>query len=62
MNAKAFIEASMDGAHLYEKFGFVTKNIMDLHKDDMEDDPEWQKLAGEYPLVCRWMERDIKKN
>ena len=59
MKAKAFIEASMEGAQLYEKFGFMTRDIMDLKKGDMSDDVEWQKFATEYPLLCRWMERDI---
>ena len=57
MNAKAFIEASMDGAHLYEKFGFVTKNIMDLHKDDMEDDPDDGSGARPEP-ISTWDEAE----
>ncbi|PSN65966.1 hypothetical protein BS50DRAFT_588756 [Corynespora cassiicola Philippines] len=28
INAKAFIEATVDGARLYERFGFVTKQIV----------------------------------
>lgn len=60
MNVRAFIEASVNGAQLYEKFGFVTTDVVDLKKEDKNGDTEWEELALEYPLRFRWMERDIK--
>lgn len=60
MNAEAFIEATIEGAHLYEKFGFVTKQIVDLKEERLIGDEEWERLAEEYPLRYRWMEREKK--
>ncbi|KAH7113910.1 hypothetical protein B0J11DRAFT_143415 [Dendryphion nanum] len=60
MNVKAFIEASVDGTQLYERFGFATKSIMNPRTGVMQNDAEWVKLADEYPLLCRWMEREKK--
>ena len=57
MNVETFIEATIDGAHLYEKFGFVTKQIVDLKDGSKMNDAEWGQLAEEYPLLYRWMER-----
>ncbi|KAF2011277.1 GNAT acetyltransferase-like protein [Aaosphaeria arxii CBS 175.79] len=61
MDVEAFIEASIEGAQLYERFGFRTIHIMDLRKEATEDQ-EWASLAEEYPLHYRWMEREKKSN
>ena len=60
MDVESFIEATIDGAQLYERFGYKTTQLMSLKKDNMDGDEEWQKLANEYPLECRWMERKRK--
>ncbi|KAF2796037.1 GNAT acetyltransferase-like protein [Melanomma pulvis-pyrius CBS 109.77] len=57
MNVEAFIEATVDGAQLYERFGFVTKHIMNLRMEEVDADSEWRRLEEEYPLKYRWMER-----
>jgi len=57
MGVEAFIQATVEGKELYENFGFVTKDIMDLKKPGMQGDAEWVKLERRYPLVYRWMER-----
>lgn len=60
MGVRSFIEATIEGAQLYERFGFVTKQIMDVKREGMDQDAEWKILAREYPLRYRWMEREKK--
>lgn len=62
MRVKSFIEATIEGTQLYEKFGFITKEIMDVKREDMEQDSEWMALAQEYPLRYRWMEREKRSS
>lgn len=62
MDVEAFIEATVEGAQLYERFGFRTVEVVDLKRDgkEVEGDEEWKSLEREYPLKYRWMEREKK--
>jgi hypothetical protein len=59
--APAFIEASMLGAQLYERFGFHTVSVHDVKSKEMADNAEWARLPEKYPLRYRWMERPARK-
>ena len=60
MDVEAFVEATVDGAQLYERFGFDTKQLVTLNGENVRTDAEWGKLTEEYPLKYRWMEREKK--
>jgi hypothetical protein len=60
LGVKCIVEATVDGQPLYERFSFVTKQVVDTKKEGMDADEEWMKLQERYPLVSCWMERPGK--
>jgi len=61
LGLKCIVEATVDGQQLYERFGFLTKQVVDTKKEGMDGDEEWMKLQDRYPLVSCWMERPKKQ-
>ena len=60
LGLKMVVEATVQGQQLYQRFGFLTKEIVHLRKEGMEGDAEWEELERRYPLVCCWMIRPKK--
>jgi hypothetical protein len=60
LGVKMVVEATVQGQQFYQRFGFVTKEILDMKKEGMEGDDEWMELEKRFPLVCCWMVRAKK--
>lgn len=61
LGLKMLVEATVTGRALYERFGFVTREVVDVRREGMEGDAEWEMLERRYPLICCWMERPVKR-
>jgi len=59
LELKMVVEATVQGRRLYESFGFVVMEIVDVKKEGMEGDVEWEELEMRYPLSCCWMVRSV---
>lgn len=59
LGLKMVVEATVQGTRLYQSFGFVVMETVDLKKEGMEGDVEWKELERRYPLSCCWMVRSV---